>query len=180
MGFGMTIILYVVLFLFALSMFSLAKQRADYLKLMFNNKDLPEIKVLDIGKHRLAKIKLYGLKLKDNGKIERDNYYYALIARIINAKWKFELNNENEIDVIKPDFRLDENKEDFLDIIASCTNFDLRKFVFTGDERYKLFKIDSAIIKSMKDHAEYIIDEVFKDMVATIEEEGMFEDIELG
>lgn len=179
MGFAMSIIGYVALFVLALTVFSFTKQRNEYLKLIFNDKDLPEVKVFKVGKHQLARVRLYGLKRKDDGKIDREDYYYSLIGRIINAKWQFELNDDNGIDVIIPDFKLAENKEDFLDIIATCTNFDLRKFVFKGDDKHKLFSIDAPIINAMKQHAEEIIDEVFRDMCATIEEEGLIGDIEL-
>ena len=102
------------------------------------------------------------------------------MAKLISAKWRFELNDNQEIDVIKSDFRLAENKDDFMDVIATYTNFDLRKFVFNGEDKYKLFNLDVDLINKMKDHAEYIVDEIFKDMCASIEENGIFGEIEIG
>jgi hypothetical protein len=178
---GVEQLMYLVfMFILSVVVFSVNKHRTDYLNLMFNNKDLPVVNDKKVGKHVLAKVKLYGLKLDENGKIDREDDHYKLVGGLINKKWTFELNGNQEIDVIKPDFRLSENREDFLDIIATYTNFDLRRFVFKGDDKHKLFSLDMPVINSMKDHADYIIDEIFKDMCAVIEEEGLFADVELG
>ena len=177
---GVQILFIMFIFIVALFVFGVNKQTTDYLNLIFTNKQLPELKVFKVGTHQLARIKLYGLKQTDNEKIDRENYYYSLVARIINAKLTYWYNKEEgAIDVIKPDLRLNEHREDFLDIIATFTNFDLRKFVFNGDDKQKLFKVDSPIINAMKEHADFIIDEIFKDMCDDMMENGVFEDIEL-
>jgi hypothetical protein len=165
----------ILLLVFATSIvfFTIEKQKVDYLRLIFVEKDLPEVKEFNAGKHKLARIKLYGLKKDDNGKFDRKDYHYALIARIINLKWKFELNNKGELDVIIPNFRASENREEYLDIIATCTNFDLRKFVFKGEDKTKLYNIESKIIDAMKEHADSIIDEIFRDLCDKIEEDGL-------
>ena len=174
------IVFLIFMFIISVAIFDINKKRKDYLEVFFNNKDLPIMNNKKVGKHVLANVKLYGLELDEKGKINRENYYYSIVGRIINAKWQFELNDSQGIDVIKPDFRLAENKDDFMDIIATYTNFDLRKFVFNGEDKYKLFNLDVDLINKMKDHAEYIVDEIFKDMCASIEESGIFGDIEIG
>lgn len=170
----------VVIFISALVAFSFHKQRADYLRLIFITKDLPEIEEFKVGKNPLARIKLYGLNKDEHGNIDREDYYYALIGRIINAHMKYELNDDNGIDVLLDDFDAPELKQEFLDIMATCTNFDLRKFVFNGEEKHKLYSLESKVINSMKKHTHDIINEVYLDLIATIEENGMFGDVEIG
>lgn len=169
----------VVIFISALVIFSFGKHRADYFRLIFVTKDLPEVEEFKVGKNPLARIKLYGLKRDENGNIDREDYYYALIGRIINAHMKYELNDENGIDVLLDDFDSSELKQEYLDIMATCTNFDLRKFVFKGDDKAKLYTLDNNVINSMKKHTHNIINEVYVDLIATIEENGMFGDVEI-
>jgi hypothetical protein len=177
---GVAQFIYIVLiFISALVFFSFAKHRADYFRLIFVTKDLPEVEEFKVGKNPLARIKLYGLNKDENGNINREDYYYALMGRIINAHMKYELNDENGIDVLLDDFEASELKQEFLDIMATCTNFDLRKFVFKGENKTKLYTLDNKVINSMKAHTHKIINEVYLDLIATIEENGMFGDVEI-
>jgi hypothetical protein len=132
---------------------------------IFEEKDLPIKEIIPFGKQ---KIYLYNLK-KEKGKIEREDWTYARIAKMVNRDIEIkQVNGELVMDV--PDYSDEDYKTKVIDIIALVSNFNYARFVFKGDDKFRLYSADSEFNTKLKNHALEIINEVVGDIIERIEE----------
>lgn len=171
------IILALVFFAIAYGIFKAYKTgRDEFVNSVFDDKDLPRKELIKLS--RKFNIELYNLKKDEDGNIDRENYFYIKIARLVNKNVKFDFSDPDvesgEMDVVieLKDFHDDELKYEYMDIVGYITNFNFAQFVFKGDDMFGLFSSNSEIIDKIKDHADDIIHEVFLDVVKGYEENG--------
>jgi len=133
---------------------------------LFPKKDLPVIKSIKITKD--ISIELYDLKRLDDGKIDRESYVYLKLSQIINKNTTIDFEGEGidlEMNIDLIDFREEENKFLYMDIIEMLSSFNISNFLFKGDELFKLYNIEDGVVEEIKDHVDEIIHEVFIDVV---------------
>lgn len=133
---------------------------------LFPKKDLPVIKSIKITKD--ISIELYDLKRLDDGKIDRESYVYLKLSQIINKNTTIGFEGEGtdlEMNIDLIDFREEENKFLYMDIIEMLSSFNISNFLFKGDELFKLYNIEDGVVEEIKDHVDEIIHEVFIDVV---------------
>lgn len=146
----------------------------------FNEKDLQVKEEINLTSD--LSIKLYSLKYEDedNQVLDKNELTYLRLARIINnpdeeyIKFNFiEGENEGEfdVDVELADFRLDEHKNAYIELIELVTNFNLAQFVFKNNKNeidFKLLNVDLDVIDKMKQHTDDIISEIFPYIIEDI------------
>lgn len=132
---------------------------------IFEEKDLPVKEIIPFGKQ---KVYLYSLK-KEKGKLLREDLTYARIAKILNRDIEFKLVN-NELIVEYPNYLDNDYNHKVIDILALVSNFNYARFIFKGEDKFKLYSINSAFNLRLKNHAMIIIDEVIKDIIMQVEE----------
>lgn len=141
-------------------------------KEMFLEKDLDVCKSIKLNKKMT--IKLYDLKkFGESHEFDREDSTYFKISRILNKHIKFDFDEETmEFKVELDDFRDDELRVYFTEILELVTNFRLSQFRFKSEEnQFKLLGSDNKVIEEMKSHTDDIISVVFEDMM-----EGMYKD----
>lgn len=114
---------------------------------------------------------LYDIDLYDveNKTMEDMPYEYGKLIGIINKHIKFETTPEDDggfsLDIALVDFREKEYENQYLEIIDLVTNFNLAQFIFKGDDTFKLVNLESNKIDRIKEHADYMITKIFKEVI---------------
>jgi len=148
------------------------KQSKEAINQMFLEKDLEVYKSIKLNKKMT--IKLYDLKrFGESHELDRKDSTYFKIARILNKHIKFDFDEETmEFKAELEDFRDDELRVYFTEILELVTNFRLSQFRFKSKEnQFKLLGSDNKIIEEIKSYTDDIISTVFEDMM-----EGMYKD----
>jgi hypothetical protein len=156
MGLGFGVIAFVVTY---------KQKRKEYSDEVFEEKDLPVKEIIPFG---TDKVYLYDLK-KEKGVFVRDDLTYARIAKTVNRDIEIKLVG-GEIVMDVPDYTDEVHQFKLIDIIALVTNFNYARFVFNGEDRFKLYTTESDFNNKLKSHALGIINEVVMDIVELIEE----------
>jgi hypothetical protein len=164
----MEILIYLVIgvlsAIIVIAMPSIKRAKESYNKI-FEEKDLPVKDIIPFGKQ---KIYLYNLK-KEEGKIMREDWTYARIAKMVNKDIEIKL-VDGELVMDVPNYLDEVYKTKLIDIIALVSNFNYARFIFKGDDKFKLYTTESDFNTQLKNHALGIINEVTQDIVEQIEE----------